>query len=790
MSAPLAALQFSSPDSGSLAKLTEQEWRRALHFCDRAQLTLPLALRWRDCLPPNIRARTDRNLAGNAERWQRVQTAYRQLADPFERAGIEALVLKGFSHCPGFVHNPRWRPQYDIDLLLKKEQLLRARDLVKWLGYEPLRASSERVDHLPTMIRKTGWQWRGDLFDPDIPLALELHFRLWDQRTEHFNPAGLDQFWERREQRQLENLSFTALHPVDAVGYASLHLLRHLLRGDVRAFHVHELATLLHQTAGCDSFWCTWQEWHDPFLRQVEAICFGLAQRWFGCSLHPAASEQIELLQPEVNRWLEYCAFSPLMHLARPNKDELWLHWSLIDSPRARCSMLYRRLIPAAPQGPVDAVHLPDSEITWRIAVRRRWRYASYALSRVTHHTVALPGVAIGALEWFAGLRSQYWIFFLTAAFFNFGMFVFFFLYNLYLLQLGFRENFLGLISGVMTAGSLTGCIPAAAAIRRFGIRRTLFAAFIAVACFSTLRAIVPLAPALVALAFVGGLAASTWGVAIAPAVAQLTSQRNRSLGFSLIMASGVGIGVLGGFVGGHLPGKFARLLVSSVEGYRASLLFGCGMVLLALVPLSRLKIEAAPVSEPVFRRPNPVLMRFFIAMVAWNLGTGAFNPFFSAFFVHLKFSTERIGGLFSIVHLVQALAMLAAPVAIRHLGLARGISIMQLGTALSLGGLALCSGWTQASFAYGGYMVFQYMSEPGLFALLMNSVPVAQRAGISALNMIVIFAAQAAAAGVAGWLITRFGYPPVLLAASVICGAAALLFRGLRAERIAPSDP
>ena len=637
MRAPLEALQFSSPHCGSLAQLSTEEWQRTLRFCDRAQLTLPLALHYRACLPEEVRARTDRNLAGNAERWQRVQAAYRQLADPFEAAEIEALVLKGFSHCPGFVHNPRWRPQYDIDLLVPKERLLRARDVARWLGYEPLRVSNGRVDHLPTMIRKTGWEWRGDLFDPEIPISLELHFRLWDQRTEQFEPAGLNQFWERRERRQLEGLSFTALHPVDAVGYASLHLLRHLLRGDGKPFHVYELAALLHHSAGSKSFWSQWREWHDPSLRQLEAICFSLAQRWFDCRLPPAASEEIEALPPEVNRWLELCAFSPLMHLVRPNKDELWLHWSLIASSRGRWSMLRRRLLPPVPQGPVDAVHLPESEITWRIEVRRRWRYARYAASRVVHHVAALPGVASGAAQWFAGLGSQYWTFFLTAAFFNFGLFIFFFLYNLYLLQLGFRENFLGLVSGVMTAGSLAGCLPAAAAVRRFGARSTLFAAFVAIACISVLRATVPFAPALVALAFVGGFAASTWGVAISPVIAQLTTERNRSLGFSLIFSSGVGIGVLGGFVGGHLPGKFSNLLSSSVDGYRASLLFGCAMVVLALLPLSQLQIDAAPVSEPVFRRPSPLLVRFFAAMVVWNLGTGAFNPFFSAFFVHLQ---------------------------------------------------------------------------------------------------------------------------------------------------------
>lgn len=783
----MTALRLSSPDAAPLAKLTEKEWKRALLFCDRAQLTLPLALRCRDRMPDEVRARTDRNLAGNAERWRRIQAAYREVADPFEREGIEFVVLKGFSHCPCFVPNPRWRPQYDIDLLLPPQHLPRASDLARALGYEPLRKSNGRVDHLPAMIRKTGWQWRGDLFDPDIPLSLELHFRLWDPETEQFEPSGLDRFWERRERRILDGLSFTALHSVDAVGYASLHLLRHLLRGDVKPFHVYELASFLHQTAGNDSFWSTWNAWHDPSLRRLEAICFRLAHRWFDCRLPLAAFEEIEALPPEVTRWLEMCAFSPLM--AHPNKDELWLHWSLIESRRARWSMLYRRLVPPAPQGPVDAVHLPESDITWRIELRRRWRFARYAASRVAHHTAALPGVAIGAVRWFAGLGTQYWIFFATAALFNFGLFIFFFLYNLYLLQLGFREDFLGLVSGMMTAGSVAGCIPAAAAIRRFGIRSTLFTAFVAIACISALRAIVTAPPLLAVLALAAGFATSTWGVAISPIVAQLTTARHRALGFSLVLSSGVGIGVLGGLAGGHLPGIFSRLLSSTVNGYRASLLLGCAMVFVALLPLSRLRIDAAFPSEPVFRRPSPLLLRFFAAMVVWNLGTGAFNPFFSAFFVHLGFSTERIGMLFSGVHLAQAVAMLAAPVAMHRLGLARGISTMQLMTALSLAALAIVSRSTTASFAYGAYVVFQYMSEPGVFALLMNSVPAAGRAGVSALNMIVILASQAAAAGLAGVMIARFGYPPVLTAASLICAAAALLFRRLGAERIAPSD-
>jgi MFS family permease len=317
-------------------------------------------------------------------------------------------------------------------------------------------------------------------------------------------------------------------------------------------------------------------------------------------------------------------------------------------------------------------------------------------------------------------------------------------------------------------------------------MKRTLFTAFCAIACISALRSVVVSPPLLLAFAFVGGFLGSTWGVAISPAVAGLTTQRTRSLGFSLIFASGVGIGVVGGFAGGHLPGQFLHVLSSNVEAYRASLLCGCAVVLLALWPLSRLSISAAPFSEPVFRRSSPQLWKFFAALVVWNVGCGAFNPFFSAYFVHLKTSTERIGTMFSGVHLMQAFGMLAAPVAIQRLGLKRAVSTMQFITALALAGLATFPAIAPASIAYGVYTVSQYMSEPGIFALLMNSVPAAQRPGISALNMMVIFGSQAAIASVSGLMITHLGYPPVLLGASLICAMAAILFRGLR---IAPSD-
>src|SRR6266545_2437176 len=110
------------------------------------------------------------------------------------------------------------------------------------------------------MILKTGWEWKGDYFDTEIPLSLDLHFRLWDAETERFLAPGVEEFWDRR--------TAPVLHRADALGCTALHLLRHLLRSNLRVYHVYELAYFLETHAADDAF-------------------------WFGCRPHPAAAEPL-----------------------------------------------------------------------------------------------------------------------------------------------------------------------------------------------------------------------------------------------------------------------------------------------------------------------------------------------------------------------------------------------------------------------------------------------------------------------------------------------------------------
>ncbi len=394
------ALHFAMPRFDMLARLTENEWHQLIHFCHRTPLAIPFALRCQNRLPAWVADGFDRNLANNAERWRRLKLAYREASNALQAAGLDFITLKGFTHAPAFVADPRLRAQYDLDFLFPFDRVLAARDVALALGYEPLRGGDRHpVDHLPTLIRKTGWEWRGDYFDPEHPPALELHFRLWDAGTEGFAIPGMDDFWGRRQRRTIEDVEFTSLAPFDLPGYASAHALRHILRGDSRPSHIYEIAYFLEHNTDA-AFWSIWRDLHDEYLRRVEAVCFALAREWFGCRLPAIAQEETERLPEPVRHWLAAYAHTPVLSIFHPVKEELWLHLSLLDPGASRFAILRRRLMPLQLPGPVDAVHLPDSDIGWRIRLRAATRYLLFLFSRTWRHARALIPTLGSGVAW------------------------------------------------------------------------------------------------------------------------------------------------------------------------------------------------------------------------------------------------------------------------------------------------------------------------------------------------------------------------------------------------------
>lgn len=375
----LSALRFDGRKV-DLPEFSESEWKAALYYFDRNQLTL--ALRSNVDLPERVRRRLDKNFSDNQQRIARVTAAFSGAEKALTETKVEFLVLKGFANWDQFSPDPACRVQYDLDLFCPTGAG-EARQALMRLGYESTPGTEKfPTDHLPPLIRKTGWQWRDDFFDPEIPISIELHYRLWDESTERFAAPGVEDFWSRRGAWKLD--------PVDALGFNALHLLRHLLRGDVRASDVYELAYFLHKNATNDAFWTRWLDLHSPELRRSQVVCFRLAREWFGCSLSPVAQTETDLLPGKIRRWFESSANAPIAAFFRPNKDELWLHLCLLDSFRKKSAVVRRRLLPTRLPGPLDSVFIPDEKMTLLLRLKKRWQYSRYVAGRMLFHARAL----------------------------------------------------------------------------------------------------------------------------------------------------------------------------------------------------------------------------------------------------------------------------------------------------------------------------------------------------------------------------------------------------------------
>jgi hypothetical protein len=397
----LAALSFERSQAPSLGGLDDDDWRAALAFCDRSHLTLVPGERCEAELPPWVRSRIAGNLEANRRRIARLRQEYFEIQRRLAQVNVPHILLKGFTHAPRFVPKAELRPQTDLDLFVASAHLESAAEILLGLGFEAGGGSSSlRADHLPPFIRKTGWQWKGDYFDPDIPPVVELHFRLWDAATECFAAEGVDLFPGRSEALEVDGGSVPSLSAADQFGYACLHVLRHLLRGDLKAFHVYEIACFLHGQAESESLWRDWTAAHSDSLRRLEAISCALAARWFGCRLPHAVEREAGLLPAPLARWIAAYAHAPVAALFSPNKHELWLHLSLLANWRDRLRVTRRRLAPLSLPGHVDAVFVPAAELTPALRIRKWAAYVGFLARRLLFHARALLSTAASGLLW------------------------------------------------------------------------------------------------------------------------------------------------------------------------------------------------------------------------------------------------------------------------------------------------------------------------------------------------------------------------------------------------------
>jgi hypothetical protein len=408
VTALISALSFRNAQPELLQTLDDSEWEGLLVFGDQMHLTIPLAEACDSHLPSWVRSRVERNIADNARRFQTIKSVYAEIADALSEAHVDHMVLKGFAKVPDYAPDPRHRIQSDIDLFCPSETIFHARDALFALGYRAQHRSDDVGDHLPSLRRRTTWQWDGNAYDPEMPLAIELHHCLWNHAAARCGPESLNDFWERRVARRMEEISFSTLCPIDNLGYLALNLLRDLLRAGIVTSQVYELGWFLHRNSHNKEFWDSWMVMHDRELRRLESVSFLLAKTWFHCDLPEAVETEIEHLPVGTRRWFEFHATSPSpMGWLRPNKDRAWLHSSLLESAAEKRKVVLERLFPRVlPVDAAIATRVPNSSPMEESVSHRYSRYVVYLFTRVTYHLWALPTTLWHGFCWWWSART------------------------------------------------------------------------------------------------------------------------------------------------------------------------------------------------------------------------------------------------------------------------------------------------------------------------------------------------------------------------------------------------
>jgi MFS family permease len=384
-------------------------------------------------------------------------------------------------------------------------------------------------------------------------------------------------------------------------------------------------------------------------------------------------------------------------------------------------------------------------------------------------------------------LSRSFWIFFTLAFFFDFGFAVYFFLFNLFLLDLHFDERAIGLVGGALTLGSVAGTLPIGWLARKAGLRPFLTGCLILAPVLGIARALVVQETAQIVLAFLAGVAMCVWGVCFLPTVAGLTTEENRASAFSLIFSVSIGTSALGGVVCGYLPDwlKMAGYSLQAGEIKRWILIVSCGIAALGLIPLMALKLpkpQPAADEEQPARRPrwkiHPFLLRFLPCMALWTAVLASFTPFANVYLSRdLHIPLSRIGIIFSVAQIVQLAMGLLTPIVFRRLGLVPGIVATQIATAAALAWLGVTQDARLAVALYLGFSALQWMSSPGLYNLVMSRTPEKERSTAAAMTLFCNALLQSAATAGAGVLFARWGYPPVLGGIAVLALVTGLLF-------------
>jgi len=376
-------------------------------------------------------------------------------------------------------------------------------------------------------------------------------------------------------------------------------------------------------------------------------------------------------------------------------------------------------------------------------------------------------------------------------------------LFNLYLLDLGFREDFIGymLLLGGLAAG--LAAFPAGIICGKIGRKKTLLTG---VAVGSIFNAILVFTSNPILLLTVnlfqgfGGLAGILFWVAQAPFMMENSEPEERTHLFSINLATWFLSNMAGSFAGGFLPRVFGDLLGVETENvmvYRAALTVSVVLLFLAVLPYYVIK-------EKPYQKNNATTSRFSLKAIQSRaiigklvltsgligLGAGLILPFFNVFFKNkLQATPEQIGIIFALGNVMTAVGIVLAPVVSGRLGKVRAVAFTQLSSIPFIFGIAFSPNLGFAAISYLARGALMVMGAPIYQNLAMEVVQTEEIALTSGFTTMADSIPRAVGSSIAGQMMTEGSYvlPYMITSAFYFFGSSLFLtfFRKTEKTRV-----
>jgi MFS family permease len=378
-------------------------------------------------------------------------------------------------------------------------------------------------------------------------------------------------------------------------------------------------------------------------------------------------------------------------------------------------------------------------------------------------------------------------------------------LFNLYLVEGGYAESFVGRAVSVNAAGLALAALPAGFIADRWGRRRALMlgAVLEGVGLWARSVSLVPFA--IYGGSFLTGVGQALLVITAAPFITDQSTPRERTHLFTTFFSLSLFAAVVGSIAGGALPWALLALPEGlgpeRLVAQRITLVLGALFSLASLVPLWRMgdlnEVPATARREPVEAAARRHVVPIAINAFLTGAGAGLIIPFMSLYFAtRFACSEAQIGVIFAVGNVITATASLLGPRFAGRFGKLRtavGIQLLSLPFLVTLGferrlSLAVGSFWMRATLMQA--------STPLLSAFIMETLPRSMRARSASINTTLWHTGWAASATGAGLLIERFGYGvPFSITAVLYLTASSLLFLYFRrfpdraAEPVSPAE-